>query len=158
MSPCALSCSACLALLAQHCCIHPLPINACWHGQLSCTYLTYHELKSGVIIIISISIIISVFLIIIIIIFIIILVIIITIIIVVIIIVSCPILGCVWLQVRDCGSLLTVGGFNIPAVDVDDITIHYKDFQGVVNHLRSACNSALPPSSIYILHLKGSFK
>ncbi|DBB03612.1 hypothetical protein WJX82_000053 [Trebouxia sp. C0006] len=40
-------------------------------------------------------------------------------------------------QVRDCGSLLTVGGFNIPAVDVDDITIHYKDFQGVVNHLRA---------------------
>lgn len=80
------------------------------------------------------------------------------IIVIIIIIVSCPILGCVWLQVRDCGSLLTVGGFNIPAVDVDDITIHYKDFQGVVNHLRSACNSALPPSSIYILHLKGSFK
>lgn len=40
------------------------------------------------------------------------------------------------LQVRDCGSLLTVGGFNIPAVDVDDITIHYKDFKGVVNHIR----------------------
>lgn len=39
-------------------------------------------------------------------------------------------------QVRDCGSLLTVGGFNIPAVDVDDITIHYKDFKGVVNHIR----------------------
>lgn len=56
--------------------------------------------------------------------------------------VSCEILGCVWLQVRDCGSLLTVGGFNIPAVDVDDITIHYKDFQGVVNHLRLACNTA----------------
>lgn len=42
------------------------------------------------------------------------------------------------MQVRDCGSLLTVGGFNIPAVDVDDITIHYKDFKGVVNHLRCA--------------------
>ena len=40
------------------------------------------------------------------------------------------------LQVRDCGSLLTVGGFNIPAVDVDDITIHYKDFKAVVNHIR----------------------
>ena len=39
-------------------------------------------------------------------------------------------------QVRDCGSLLTVGGFSIPAVDVDDITIHYKDFKGVVDHLR----------------------
>ena len=40
------------------------------------------------------------------------------------------------MQVRDCGSLLTVGGFNIPAVDVDDITIHYKDFKGIVSHLR----------------------
>ena len=39
-------------------------------------------------------------------------------------------------QVRDCGSLLTVGGFNIPAVDVDDITIHYKDFNGVLKHIR----------------------
>lgn len=39
-------------------------------------------------------------------------------------------------QVRDCGSLLTVGGFNIPAVDMDDITIHYKDFKGIINHLR----------------------
>lgn len=43
---------------------------------------------------------------------------------------------CQIVQVRDCGSLLTVGGFNIPAVDVDDITIHYKDFKGVVNHIR----------------------
>ncbi len=60
----------------------------------------------------------------------------------IVIVVSCLVLGGVWLQVRDCGSLLTVGGFNIPAVDVDDITIHYKDFQGVVNHLRLACNTA----------------
>lgn len=41
-----------------------------------------------------------------------------------------------FVQVRDCGNLLTVGGFNIPAVDVDDVTIHYKDFKGVVNHIR----------------------
>jgi len=40
------------------------------------------------------------------------------------------------LQVCDCGSLLTVGGFNIPAMDVDDMTIHYKDVKGVVNHIR----------------------
>lgn len=44
--------------------------------------------------------------------------------------------NCVHMQVRDCGSLLTVGGFNIPAVDMDDITIHYKDFKGIIHHLR----------------------
>ena len=39
--------------------------------------------------------------------------------------------------------MLTVGGFNIPAVDVDDITIHHKDFKGVVNHIRCRPASAM---------------
>ena len=46
-----------------------------------------------------------------------------------------PYIG-LWLQVRDAGSLLTAGGFNIPAVDVDDMTVYYKDMHSIVNHLR----------------------
>ena len=39
-------------------------------------------------------------------------------------------------QVRDAGNLLTRAGLSIPAVDVDDIQVHYSDAVQLVEHLR----------------------
>ncbi|KAK2076883.1 hypothetical protein QBZ16_005111 [Prototheca wickerhamii] len=39
-------------------------------------------------------------------------------------------------QVRDAGNLLTRAGFAIPAVDVDDIQVQYRDPVDLVRHLR----------------------
>ena len=39
-------------------------------------------------------------------------------------------------QVRDAGNLLTRAGLAIPAVDVDDIQVHYRDATHLVQHLR----------------------
>jgi len=41
-----------------------------------------------------------------------------------------------FVHVRDAGNLLTRAGFQIPSVDVDDITIHYPDPVALVEHLR----------------------
>ena len=41
--------------------------------------------------------------------------------------------GC---QVRDAGNLLTRAGLAIPAVDVDEIQVHYADAVQLVQHLR----------------------
>ena len=40
-------------------------------------------------------------------------------------------------HVRDAGNLLTRAGFQLPAVDVDDIVVNYEDPFAVVEHLRS---------------------
>ncbi|EFN57644.1 hypothetical protein CHLNCDRAFT_142766 [Chlorella variabilis] len=40
-------------------------------------------------------------------------------------------------QVRDAGNLLTRAGLAIPAVDVDEIQVHYADAVQLVQHLRS---------------------
>ncbi|KAK9823525.1 hypothetical protein WJX72_003397 [[Myrmecia] bisecta] len=40
-------------------------------------------------------------------------------------------------QVRDAGNLLTRAGFNIPSVDADDVTVHYRGAQELVEHLRT---------------------
>lgn len=42
------------------------------------------------------------------------------------------------LQVRDAGNLLTRAGLNIPSVDVDELTVHYRSPAELVNHLRCA--------------------
>ncbi|KAL6771246.1 NDUFAF5 [Auxenochlorella protothecoides x Auxenochlorella symbiontica] len=39
-------------------------------------------------------------------------------------------------QVRDAGNLLTRAGLTIPAVDVDDIQVQYRDAMQLVRHLR----------------------
>lgn len=39
-------------------------------------------------------------------------------------------------QVRDAGNLLTRAGLSIPAVDVDEIQVHYRDAVQLVEHLR----------------------
>jgi hypothetical protein len=41
-------------------------------------------------------------------------------------------------QVRDAGNLLTRAGLSIPAVDVDEIQVHYRDAVQLVEHLRWA--------------------
>ncbi|KAI7842365.1 hypothetical protein COHA_004004 [Chlorella ohadii] len=40
-------------------------------------------------------------------------------------------------QVRDGGNLLTRAGLAIPAVDVDEVQVHYRDPMQLVEHLRS---------------------
>ena len=39
-------------------------------------------------------------------------------------------------HVRDAGNLLTRAGFQLPAVDVDDVVVNYEDPFAVVEHLR----------------------
>ena len=39
-------------------------------------------------------------------------------------------------HVRDAGNLLTRAGLRIPSVDIDEITVNYKDPLDVVSHLR----------------------
>ena len=39
-------------------------------------------------------------------------------------------------HVRDAGNLLTRAGFRLPAVDVDEVVVKYRDVFGVVEHLR----------------------
>ena len=39
-------------------------------------------------------------------------------------------------QVRDAGNLLTRAGLSIPTVDVDEISVHYKDIVDFIEHLR----------------------
>lgn len=41
-------------------------------------------------------------------------------------------------QVRDGGNLLTRAGLAIPAVDVDEVAVHYRDPAQLVEHLRCA--------------------
>lgn len=45
-------------------------------------------------------------------------------------------------QVRDAGNLLTRAGLTIPAVDVDEIQVHYRDAVQLVEHLRSMGESS----------------
>ncbi|KAI3438448.1 hypothetical protein D9Q98_000878 [Chlorella vulgaris] len=45
-------------------------------------------------------------------------------------------------QVRDAGNLLMRAGLAIPAVDVDDIQVHYADVVQLVQHLRSMGESS----------------
>ncbi len=40
------------------------------------------------------------------------------------------------MQVRDAGNLLTRAGLNIPSVDVDELTVHYRQPAKLVGHLR----------------------
>jgi len=39
-------------------------------------------------------------------------------------------------QVRDAGNLLTRAGLMIPSVDLDEVTVHYSDPDGLVKHIR----------------------
>ena len=39
---------------------------------------------------------------------------------------------------RDAGNLLTRAGFNIPSVDVDEVSVMYKDPDELVQHIRCA--------------------
>lgn len=39
---------------------------------------------------------------------------------------------------RDAGNLLTRAGLAIPSVDTDEITVHYRNMDELVNHLRWA--------------------
>jgi hypothetical protein len=45
-------------------------------------------------------------------------------------------------QVRDAGNLLTRAGLSIPAVDVDELTVHYRQPAELVAHLRCATMTA----------------
>lgn len=45
-------------------------------------------------------------------------------------------------QVRDAGNLLTRAGLTLPAVDVDEIQVHYRDAVQLVEHLRSMGESS----------------
>ena len=43
---------------------------------------------------------------------------------------------------RDAGNLLTRAGLNIPSVDVDELTVHYRSPAELVKHLRCAVPAA----------------
>ena len=40
------------------------------------------------------------------------------------------------IRMRDAGSLLGRAGFLIPGVDVDEVVVRYRSFQGAIEHLR----------------------
>lgn len=45
---------------------------------------------------------------------------------------------------RDAGNLLTRAGLMIPSVDLDEVTVHYSDPDGLVQHIRYSPSLALP--------------
>jgi len=47
--------------------------------------------------------------------------------------------------VRDAGNLLTRAGLMIPSVDLDEVTVHYSDPDGLVKHIRCTLTPPLLP-------------